>query len=97
MPCTVYKNICNKLRKKPETVQAGLTGQGGEKTNCMGYFVEQSSDCPVLLKFYLSPTTFPDTAIGGTQNNLEIRLKAGTASARHYFALCDRTVKPPNS
>lgn len=32
MPCAVYKNICNKLRTKPETVQAGLTGQGqGEK------------------------------------------------------------------
>lgn len=92
MPCTVYKNIFNKLRTKPETVQAGLTGQGGEKSNFMGYFVEQSSNSRILPKFYLSPTTFPDTAIGGTQNNSKVRLKAGSTSARLYFVLCDRAV-----
>lgn len=64
MPCIVYKNICNELRTKPETIQAGLTGQGGEKSNFMSYFVEQSSDSPIPLKFYLSPATFPDPALG---------------------------------
>lgn len=37
--CRVYKNICNKLRTKPEALQVGLTGQRGEESSFMGYFL----------------------------------------------------------
>lgn len=39
MSHTVYKNIGNKLRKKPETLQVSLTKLWGEESNFMGYFV----------------------------------------------------------
>lgn len=85
MSCTVYKNICSKLRAKPKTLQVGLTSLGGEKSNFMGYL---NSDSLILMRFYLMLTTFLATAIGRTQNNPELRVKAHTEREALFFITC---------
>lgn len=63
--------------------------QGGEESGFMGYFVQQNSDSLILTRFSLSPTTFLATEIGGTQNNPELRLKAGTEHEALFCIMCE--------